>query len=342
MKRYSVVLGFLVVGCLLLLQPGCGKDSTITTGSEDQGPAPKITFEKVAYHFGDVGINTKRMEKIPFSNTGEGLLKIAKLEGCCGVNVKLDKREYSPGENGVLEMEWTAKSYPTEMAWRIVIHSNDRVKPELVLTMEAKLVQRIACEPERIKLTLEEKNAGCPKLTIRSLDDRPFSIKGFKSTADCITAEYDPTLEATEFVLEPKVDLEKLRQNLQGLVGLDLSHPEGREVTVLFNVVSKYTVSPKSLIVWRARPGKPQVMKIQVLSNYGEATDVESISSMGETITVKMLGKREIPKGYELEVEVTPMAPAVEGKTVYTDTFSLKLKGGEKLPLTCNAYYKRG
>jgi len=342
MTRKSVVLGLLAFGCLLFLQPGCGKGGKITTGSEDRGPSPEITFEKVAYNFGEVGINTKRTDEIPFTNTGEALLKITKVEGCCGVNVRLDRTEYASGESGVLKMDWTAKSYPTQMVWRLVIHSNDRMKPELILTMEAKLVQRIALEPKRIKLFLEEENAAFPKLTVRSLDNRPFSINGFKSTAECITAEYDSSMEATEFVLEPKVDMEKLRQNLQGLISLDLSHPEGREVTILFDVMSKYTISPQTLIIFGAKPGKPMVRKIKILSNYGKITDVESVFSKGETITVKMLSKREIPNGYELEVEITPMAPAIEGKTIYTDTFSLNLEGGEELSINCNAYYATG
>jgi hypothetical protein len=249
MRWKSVVFGLLAFGCLLLLQPGCGKDGKITTGAENRGPSPEITFEKDAYKFGEVGVNTKRTDEIPFTNTGQALLKITKVEGCCGVNVKLDEKEYAPGQSGVLRMDWTAKPYPTEMVWRLIIHSNDRAKPEYVLTMEAKLVHRIALEPSRIKLYLEEENAAFPMLKVRSLDNRPFSIKGFKSTAECITAEFDASLEATEFVLEPKVDMEKLRQNLQGLIGLELSHPEASKVTAPFDVVPKYTVSPQSLII---------------------------------------------------------------------------------------------
>ena len=342
MKRKSVVLGLLVAGCLLLLQPGCGERGKITTGSEAQGPSPKIAFEKVAYDFGEVGINTERTDEIPFTNTGETLLKITKVEGCCGVDVKLDKTEIAPGETGVLKMKWTAKPQPSTMAWGLVVHSNDRAKPEVILTMEATLVQRIAWEPKRFKLFLNEENAGCPKLTIRSLDHRPFSINGFKSTAGCMTAEFDSSMEATEFVLEPKVDIEKLQQNLQGLISLDLSHPEGREVTILFDVRPKYTINPKMLIVFGAEPGKPMVKKIKVLSNYGKIPEVESVSSKGGAITVKMLGKKEILNGYELEMEITPVAPAVEGKTIYTDTFSLNMKGGEELSITCNAYYATG
>jgi hypothetical protein len=339
MKRISVVLGLLAAGYLSIGLVGCGKNNGLTTGSEVKGPSPKITFEKEVYDFGEVGVNTKRTDQIKFSNTGDALLKITHIEGCCGVNVKLDKKELGPGETGILEMEWTAKRIPTTMMWRLVVQSNDRANPEVILTMMAKLVQRVACDPPRLRLCLDKENAGCPKLTIRSLDKRPFSIKGIKSTADCITADFDPSKEATEFVLEPKVSMEKLQQNLQGRIGFELTHPEGREIAVLFDVLPKYTLNPQLLIVLEAMPGRPMVRKIKVTGNFGESPDVKSVSSKDGTFAVKLLGEKVIDGGREIEVEITPLAPVVEGKTVYTGTLSITLESDEELPITCNAYY---
>lgn len=305
------------------------------------GPSPKITFEKSAYDFGEAGINTTRTNEIPFQNTGKAVLKIEHVQGCCGVSVKPNKWELSPGETGVLEMEWTAKDHPTTMVWRVVIHSNDRENPVLTLNMKAKLVQRIMWEPPRLKLCLQEENAGCPKIKIWSLDERPFSITGLKSTAECITADFDASQEAKEFVLEPKVDLEKIRQNLKGSLKLDLNHPEGSEAVILYDVMRKYTLTPQSLIVYGAAPGKSMTRKIKLLNNFGTTPEVESVASKGDVIAVKMLGQKKIPDkdGYEIELEVTPTAPAVKGKMIYTDTFSISLKGGEELSITCNAYY---
>lgn len=343
MKRKYVVSGLLIVCCLLSMQSGCvdGNGKPPAPGAKPTGPLPRITFEKLAFDFGEAGVNTTRTNEVTFQNTGEALLKIENIQGCCGVNVKVNKLEFEPGETGKLEVEWTAKSDPTIMFWRIVVHSNDWENPAVTLNMQATLVRRIAWEPERLKLCLNEDNSGCPNVTIRSLDDQPFSITGLKSTGDSITADFDPSIEAKEFVLEPKVDPEKIQQNLQGSINLELNHPEGREVSILFDVMSKYTLTPQLLIVYAAEPGKPITRKIKLLNNFGEAPEVESVTSTGETIAVKMLGQKKIPdkNGYEIELEVTPTAPAVKGKTIYTDTFSLNLKGGEELSITCNAYY---
>jgi hypothetical protein len=54
---------------------------------------------------------------------------------------------------------------------------------------------------------------------------------------------------------------------------------------------------------------------------------------------MKILEKKKIRNGCQLDVEITP--PAAEGKTRFTDQFSVSIKGGEKLPIRCNGYYTK-
>jgi hypothetical protein len=123
------------------------------------------------------------------------------------------------------------------MTRKLVMHSNDPNTPAINLTIKAKVVLQIDWEPKRLKLFLDEENAGSSNITISSIDKRPFSITGFKSTADCITADYDPTVEATEFVLETKVDTEKLQKNLKGRINISLNHPMGNAAVILYSVL---------------------------------------------------------------------------------------------------------
>jgi hypothetical protein len=336
MKRKSFVLRLLASGCLLFVLTGCnGQGKDVATG-----PSPKMSFEKLTYDLGEVGINTKRTDTVKFTNTGQAELKLVHVQGCCGVRVASDKTEYAPGEVGTLKVEWTAKPTPGEMMWRVIVYSNDRENREVTLLMKATLVRKIAVQPERLRLFLNEKNGGCPDIKLRSLDGRAFAITGLKSTSDCITAEYDPNVEAKQFVLHPKVDEEKMRNNLQGRLTFELTHPEGRIVTMLFDVLPKYTINPQMLIVLRAVPGTPTVRKIKVMNNYDkEAPQVTSVAPKGGTMAVKMLGQRQISKGCEVELEITPAAAAGDDKTVHTETFVLTLKNGEELSIVCSAYY---
>jgi hypothetical protein len=314
-----------VICCLVLfLQIGC---------------APEIKFEKMIYDFGEVGPGTKQTGQFKFTNVGKSLLEITKVGQCCGVVAKLDKMEYKPGESGALKVEWNSGPRESTMERKLEVHSNDPNAPTTNLTIKAKVVLQVAWEPKRLKLFLDEENAGCSNITISSIDNQPFSITGFKSIGDCITADYDPSVKATKYVFEPKVDIEKLQKNLKGSINISLDHPKGNAAIILFSVLPKYTINPPLLIIFNAEPNKPIVRKISVLNNYGKDFEIESVSSKNDIVAMKLLEQKKLRNGYQLDVEITP--PAAEGKPRFTDEFSLNIKGGESLSIRCNGYYSK-
>jgi hypothetical protein len=325
---------WVICGLVSFLQIGCQEQARLTDKSQ-----PEIKFEKMIYDFGEVGPSTKQTGELKFTNVGEALLKITKVDRCCGVVTKLDKMQYAPGESGTLKIEWNSGPRESTMTRKLVVHSNDPNAPASNLTIKAKVVLQIVWEPKRLKLFLDEDNAGCPKITINSIDERPFSITAITSTADCITADFDPNLEASKFVLEPRVDTEKLQKSLKGRLNISLNHPQGKAATILYSVLPKYTVNPPLLIIFNAEPNKPIVRKISILNNYGKDFEIESLSSKSKVVAIKILEKKTIRNGYQLDVEIT--APAAEGKTRFTDLFSVNIKGGETLPIRCNGYYKK-
>ncbi len=346
-------LVYLIVGCALLWQSGCQEQARIETepagheepenvGTADAGgPQPKITFETFGHNFGEVSPNKLNKGQIKFTNTGEGVLKISKVGKCCGVVATLDKnkKDYAPGESGAVNVEWRSGSQAINFMRKLVIHSNDKANPATNLTIKAKIVLHVAWEPKRLRLVLDEDNAGCPKITVRSLDNRPFSITGFKSTGDCITADFDPSVEATKFVLEPKVNTEKLDKNIKGNVTIGLTHPDGNAAVFYFDVLQEYKVNPPLLIVFYAEPEKPLIRKISITNNYEKDFEIESVSSKNDIVGIKILERRKIRYGYQLQVAITP--PPSEGKMRFTDEFHVGIKGGETLSIRCNGYYNK-
>jgi hypothetical protein len=348
MKRISLILVLLAVGCVMLAQIGCQQQAEVSEGlaeavaepKEVEGrPAPKITFENVVRDFGEVGPSTKKTGEFKFTNTGEGPLKITRVDECCGIVTRYEKKEYAPGESGVLKVEWRSGSQPSLFRRELIVHTNDPTASTVTLTIKAETALKVACEPERLKLFLDEENAGCPEITITSLDDKPFSITGFKSTTDSVAVDYEPSVEATKFVFQPRVNMEKLQKNLKGRIDFTMTHPEGKMAMVLFDVLPKYTVTPPLLIVFEAQPLEPMVRKITVLNNYQKDFEIESVSSKGNTIAVKILEAKKINNGYQLDVELIP--PEAKDKIRFTDVLSINIKGGEKLAITCNGYYER-
>jgi len=351
----------LLIASVLFLQIGCQKKAGVaewpqTVPAEPEPAAvqpeeaqkaeiapaiekgtPKIVFDKVAHDFGQVGPNTKNVTEFKITNAGDGLLEITKIGYCCGVTTELSKDKLPPGESGVLKAEFRASLQPIAIRRELVVHSNDKTRPEFTLTLKAEVIPKVTCEPKRLKLFLKEENAGCPQITFSSLDEQPFSITAFNSTADCITADIDPSVKATKFVLAPKVDMAKLENNLKGRIIISLTHPQCDSLTILFDVLPKFTVNPPLLIVFNAEPQTPVIRKISVLNNYSTDFEVESLSSKDNTIKVR--NQEKIHNGYQFEIEIMP--PAVEGATQFTDVLSINIKGEEKLEINCRGFYSK-
>ena len=347
MKRKCLIVALVLISCVLFLQTGCQEQAkeALTAQKKSEAAAesdkssPRITFENVVYDFGEVGPNRKNTGEIKFTNTGEALLKITKVARCCGIVTNLDKMEYAPGESGTLKVAWNSGPRQSTMRRKLTIHSNDPITPQTILNLKAKVVLQVDWKPKSLRLFLDEENAGCPKITINSLDNQPFSILQFKSPADCVTADYDSSVEATKFILEPRVNIEAMPKNFKGCIDINLTHPEGKNATILFSVLPKYTVRPSMIILWDAEPEKPIVRKVDLLNNYRKDFEIESVSSKGNIIGIKVLEQRKITNGYQLDVELTP--PAVENKTNFKDELFVNIKGGEKLAIRCNGRYSK-
>jgi len=352
MKRNYLILYLLTVLSILFLNSSCQEQARVeeklkSIPTEDEElmtvvydpnqPSPKIKFEKVTIDFGKVGPGIKSTDEFRFTNSGEGVLKITKVGGCCGVVTKLEKDEYAPGESGVLKVTYNASVQIGKVMRQLVVHSNDKTNPGTRLTIKAEIVAKIACDPNKLKLFLDEENAGCDKLTINSLDDQPFAITGIRSTGNCITAEFDPTVKATEFVLDLEVDMEKLEKNQKGHIDINLTHPEGKMTFVRFDVLPKYTLNPQLLTVFNAEPKKPIIRKVYIFNNYNE--DFEIASTTSKKNTIKVINQSKVNNGYQFIVEITP--PEQEKQLKFTDVFNINIKGGEKKAITCNGYYVR-
>ena len=357
MKRNYLTLTVLTVSLILFLQTSCQeqagaterpettliapKPATVSAEkneimSEANQPTPKIAFEKIVHDFGDTAPGAKKHGEFKFTNTGDGLLKITKVKSCCGVTTTLDKKEYAPGESGVLKLEYRASQRPGSMRRQLYVDCNDKTMPQITLTLKANIVTKVSYEPQKINLLLKNENASCPEITVESLDNKAFSITGFKSTGDCITADVNSSAKATKFVLSPKVDIEKLQKSMKGLIKINLTHPTLNTVTIYYNTQPEFKIDPPVIIVFNAEPNKSVERDLWILNNYNEDFEFESVSSKNGTINV--LSQEKLGSRYEFKLEITP--PPIEGKRrIFSDVFSVTIKGGKKLEIVCRAFY---
>jgi hypothetical protein len=299
---------------------------------------PRIALKEAVHDFGDVGPETKHTAQFTFTSVGKAPLKIIQVKSCCGVATKGVKngQEYAPGQSGTLELEMSTAAYPGDLTRNLYLTTNDPDHKVVTLTLKGKIVRRVDFKPERLRLFLRQDNAGCPELKLTSLDGQPFSITGFKSTANAIKAEFDPAAKATEFTLKPKVDMEKVQRNLRGQISIDVSHPECKNVRVLYDVLPEFTINPPQIMLFNLKANQTIQREIWVLSNYQDDFEVESVTS--QKGGVKLLEQKKVGNRYQLKIEAAPPAPADE-RSVWGDVLEVKIKGGDTLTIPFRGFY---
>jgi len=214
--------------------------------------------------------------------------------------------------------------------------TNDPDQSTVTLTIQANVVRMVEYEPQRLRLFLRQENAGCPDITLKSVDGQHFSITSFRSTANTITAEFDPGVEATEFILKPKVDLEKLQRNPKGTVSIDLTHPKGKNVRLLYDLLPAFTINPPQLMLFNPKAGQPTQREIWILSNYQDDFEIESVDS--QKGTTEVVDRKKVENRYQLRLQITPPAPEGE-RAVLSDMLEVKIKDGPTLSIPLRGFY---
>ena len=340
------------VSVLLLLEVGCQQQAKVVEkpaaqavaepGKVQAEPAagvPKIEFQSLVYDFGKVGPGQKMDGQFKFTNAGDAPLKITNVEKCCGAVTKLDKQDLAPGESGVLSVQYTSGRMPGAMMKKLYVNSNDKATPRASLTIKAETVLKVDYQPKSIKMLLKDGQAECPKITLSSTDNEPFSITSFVVSNEALTADIDPNVEATKFVLEPKADVEKLGKSRSGRIsiGLAYSQPDTppETITIIFQAVSRFTITPSMLVLLYDKPAASAKKTLWITNNYGEAFEVESAESAQGHI--KVLSQNKVGNRQQFSLEIT--APEGESKR-FEDTFTVNLKGGETLEIKCRGIYR--
>lgn len=333
-----------------------GSETRLSISEKPQGPVlpakaalnpagiPKIELLNPVFDLGKIGPDTKNVCLFKFKNTGDTTLHIKKVQTTCSCSVpKLTKLDYAPGETGEVTVVFTSPKLPPKLRDGVItknlyIISDDPKSPKAIITVKAKIVLDVEVVPSSLKLSLLDPSKGVGPVTITSKDGKPFSIKSIVSHNNTVTADFDPTVKKAKFVLNMKVDAEKLKKQLRGTIRINITHPTTTVVSVNYAALPLFKVTRPRFIIQNAIPGKPVVKDVSIVSNYGQAFQIESITSKNKLLEVI---ERTVEKNsVKLKVQATP--PALSGKTRYfTDKLDIKLKNGETLTINCSGWYKR-
>jgi hypothetical protein len=345
MKSGRLILSVGIIGCVLFLQgwfaaQTLGEEPSASTPAtaEPNGPAPKIVFENAIHDFGYIAPGAINTCEFNFQNKGAGTLIISEITKTCGCTVpELAKKQYAPDEEGFIKVTYSADRGAGVRTRNLYVLSNDPNNPRVELTVKATITQKVVYEPERLDYTLRGDKASV-ELTIRSSDEQPFAITKFEATSEAVTANFDPNQKAAKFVLQTRIDPQKVGANSNGRIEIGLTHPECTSLTVPFSVLSKFRADPPAINVLNAQPGKAVQKELWVLNNYDE--DFEITSAASKEGVIKVVSQEKLGNRYKFNLEITP-PPAKNTARMFTDTLSISIKDGEKIDVACRGFYLR-
>ncbi len=315
---------------------------TQTKASPGQGDKkPVIKVFNPVHDFGKVAPNKKYNCEFKFKNIGDARLEITKIQTTCGCTVpQLKKKTYAPGESGTIDVTFRSPTREGKTTKHLYILSNDKKNPKFNLTLNANVEVQVSFEPKSLNLSFKAENAGAKPITVKSRDGQLFAIKSISSTRNVITADFDPADKATEFVIEPKVDISLLKNNLKGNVKINTTHPQTGSIDIPYSTLALFEVSRPRIVIRNADPAKPDVKTVWVTSNYGEKVEIESVSSLKGHM--KVLTQQSEENGVKLEVQTTPPAQTDESERYFRDELRIKLKDyADDLVIRCNGWYSR-
>lgn len=327
-------------------EPGMAPDQqqiqqTVTGAEPALGQdVPAISIENPVHDFGEMGPGAKDKCEFKFKNAGTGTLIIDRVQSTCGCTVpQLKKKEYAPGEEGVVSVSFHAPSTKTNTTKHLYIISNDPKTPRAELTIKAEVVVKVEVSPENVELRLDEDNSGMSDIILKSLDSREFSIKSITvSPQNVIRIPFDATQKAKEFVLKPVVDKQKLNETNTGIIQINTDHPQSGTLVVRYHATPQYEVSRPRIILQNVTPGVPIVKDVLIRSNYNKDVEIESVESRNGYMEIE--SQEKDGQHLQLQVKITPPEQETSSRRYITDELKIMLKDGTTLTIRCSGWFK--
>ena len=307
----------------------------------------KVYVVDKVYDFGEITPLEKPTGTFYIKNIGSDILYLTRVKLCCGAQHELTSDELKPGETSALTVTYVANTIgPFEKYMNV--YSNDVSTPDVKLTIKGKVVRRLIWTPDRFKLFLDQENGGCLPVKISSIDGKPFSLNIFSATEDCLKADIDPNKVAKEFVLYPKVDLEKLKslKMPKGVVRIGHTHPGCDVIKLNYDLFVRYAFAPKRFLVLNADQRKTRIQRLSILDNYADSLSIkndgkESMFAIESVRCEKgssvLKSTKKLEDGFQLTFEITPPDPA--GQRLFQDLITIVLSTGDELQVPINGIY---
>jgi len=183
------------------------------------GPTdPILTFDAETKAFGNISDDKEVTHEFKFTNTGKGTLNITNTQGSCGCTVPaLSKREYAPGESGVISVKYNPHNRRGKQHTTVTVTSNDPVRASVLLNVDSVVVPQIQHDPQIVNfgtvnkggtatqtvtvssripdLRVTQVTSNNPKIIVKLEESIKGQLDGTEVTQFPITITVDPSIE---------------------------------------------------------------------------------------------------------------------------------------------------
>jgi len=121
-------------------------------GPKTSAPPPEeLEFKGHRFGLGKMQPGEKKVARFPFANVTDHVVRISEvLTGCDCLQVRLEKKEYTPGESGEVVVEFDSTGYENEYTQTLVVRTDPGNIP-VYLTVNAFVIRRVPAEANREK-----------------------------------------------------------------------------------------------------------------------------------------------------------------------------------------------
>lgn len=205
--------------------------------------APKISFDKERYDYGNVIYGDTVHEEFTVTNTGDQPLIIEKLLATCGCTKTVKGKDKLPPKESTTIMTSfdTTGLRPGRKEKSIFVHSNDPQRPVVKLTLLADVIRNIVVDPPSLARQLPAFEETVPfSMKLTNAGDRTCALNGVKIQGDGLQVSLAPrqlTVEpgtTTHFTIQFKLKKEPDRYYYMGRLLLETDHPKESEIEIRY------------------------------------------------------------------------------------------------------------
>jgi hypothetical protein len=276
-----------------------------STAAEGSKGVPHIQFETNFYDLGSVTAMESVSGSFKFKNIGDAVLKIdPPMASCDCTEPKIVPDRVQPGQTG--EVFYTIKlERPLTGRRTIRVPSNDPDNPSVQLDIAIEYTHLFELAPKALRISLPPGQDEIKGMAMVSRSDgKPLKIESLKSSADWITAEFDPPLKREDSsgrimvtVHRPKTPPGPFEGKVQLWMTLDEKSRSAQSLKVSGDILGEIAATPASMY-WvlpdfgtnkAAYPAESLSKTIHLVSVLGKEVQINKVSTDIKNLTVKLL-----------------------------------------------------